>query len=213
MLEDEFIKRTRERTMDKTDSCFEWGLNWSEGSDQQNDVIVINFKRIILASVLRKDCSCYNENSVQFRSLSFVQLFVTPWTAGCQASLSITKSWNLLKLMSIESVMSSNHLILCCPLPLLPSIFPSIRVFSNRLALCIRWSKYRSFSFSISPSNEYSRLISFKIDLFDLLAFQWTLKSLLQHHSSKASILWRSVFFIVQLSHPIHDYWKNHSFD
>ena len=139
--------------------------------------------------MLRKDCSCYNENSVQFRSLSFVQLFVTPWTAGCQASLSITKSWNLLKLMSIESVMSSNHLILCCPLPLLPSIFPSIRVFSNRLALCIRWSKYRSFSFSISPSNEYSRLISFKIDLFDLLAFQWTLKSLLQHHGSKASIL------------------------
>ena len=137
---------------------------------------------------MRKDCSCYNENSVQFRSLSFVQLFVTPWTAGCQASLSITKSWNLLKLMSIESVMSSNHLILCCPLPLLPSIFPSIRVFSNRLALCIRWSKYRSFSFSISPSNEYSRLISFKMDWLDLLAVQGTFKSLLQHHGSLWSI-------------------------
>ena len=118
----------------------------------------------------------------------------------CQASLSITKSWNLLKLMYIELVMPSNHLILCCPFLLLPSIFPSIRVFSNDLALCIRWPKY--WSFSISPSNEYSGLISFRIDWFDLLAVQRTFKSLLQHYSSKASILQHSAFFIVQLSHP-----------
>ena len=139
------------------------------------------------------------EYSIQ--SLSHVWLFVTPWTAACQASLSITSSWSLLKLMSIESVMPSNCLILCHPL-LLPSIFPSIRVFSNESALCIRWPKYRSFSFSISPSNEYSGLISFRIDWLDLLAVQGTLKSLLQHHSSKASILQCSAFFIVQLSHP-----------
>ena len=118
----------------------------------------------------------------------------------CQASLSITNSWNLLKLMSIELVMPSNHLILCCPLLLLPSIFPSIRVFSNDLALCIRWPK--CWSFSITPSNEYSGLISFRMDWFDLLAVQETLKSLLQHHSWKASILQHSAFFIVQLSHP-----------
>ena len=134
--------------------------------------------------------------------LSHVQLFATPWTAARQASLSITNSRNLLKLMSIELVMPSNHLILCCPLLLLPSIFPSIRVFSNELILSIRWPKYWSFSFSISPSNDYSGLISFRIDWFDLLAVQGTLKSLLQHHSSKASILQHSAFFIVQLSHP-----------
>ena len=121
--------------------------------------------------------------------------------AACQASLSITKSWSLLKLMSIESVMISNHLILCRPLlPL--SIFPSIRVFSNESALHIRWPKYWSFSFNISPSNEYSGLISFRIDWLDLLAVQGTLKSLLQHHSSKASILQCSAFFIVQITHP-----------
>ena len=119
---------------------------------------------------------------------------MTPWTATCQASLSITNYQNLLKLMSIKSVMSSNHLILCCPL-LLPSIFPSIRVFSNVSALQIRWPKYWSFNFSISPFNEYLGLISFTIDWFDLLALQRTLKSLFQHHSSKASILWRSAFF------------------
>jgi len=127
---------------------------------------------------------------------------VTPWTEACQASLSITNSWSLPKLMSIELVMPSNHLILCRPLLLLPSIFPSIRVFSNEPVLYIRWPKYWRFSFSISPSNEYSGLISFKVDWLDLLAMQGTLKSLPQHHSSKASILWHSAFFIVQLSHP-----------
>ena len=140
--------------------------------------------------------SCTNRNigrtgsfsSVQ--SLSRVQFFVTPWTAVHQASLSITNSWSLLKFMSIESVIPSNHLILCRPLLLLPSIFPSIRVFSNESVLHIRWPKYWSFSFSISPSNEHSGLISFRIDWFDLLVVQGTLKSLLQHHSSKASILW-----------------------
>ena len=126
-------------------------------------------------------------SSVQ--SLSHVWLFVTPWTAARQASLSITNSQSLLKLMSIESVMPSNYLILCCPLLLLPSIFPSTRVFSNESVLCIRWPKYWSLSFIISPSNEYSGLISFRIDWFDLLGIQGTLKSLLQHHSSKASIL------------------------
>ena len=135
---------------------------------------------------------------------------MTPWTAGCQASLPITNFQSLLKLMSIESVMPSNHLILCCPLLLLPSIFPRIRVFSNESILCIRWPKYWRFSFSISPSNEYSGLISFRTDLLDLLAVQEILKSLLQHHSSKASILRCSAFFMVQLSHPcesihIHD--------
>ena len=130
-----------------------------------------------------------------------VQLFVTPWTEARQASLSFTISWSLLKLMSIESVMPSNQLILCCPLFLLPSVFPSIRVFSSESALRIRCSYYWSFSFSISPSNEYSGLNSFRIDWFDLLAVQGTFKSL-QHHSSKSSILWCSAFFMVQLSHP-----------
>ena len=138
-------------------------------------------------------------SSVQL--LSCVQLPVTPWTAACQASLSITNSQSPPKSMSIESMMASNYLILCLPLLLL-SIFPSIRVFSNESALCIRWPKYWSFSFSISPSNEYSELISFRMDWLDLLAVQGTLKGLLQHHSSKASILQHSAFFIVQLSHP-----------
>ena len=134
-------------------------------------------------------------------SLSHVRLFVTPWIAAHQASLPFTISQSLLKLMSIASVMSSNHLILHHPLLFLPSIFPSIRVFSNELALHIRWPKYWSFSFSISPSDEYSGLISFRIDWFGLLAVQETLKSLLQHYSSKASILQCSDFFIVQISH------------
>ena len=136
------------------------------------------------------------------QALSHVWLFATPWTAALQASLSIINSWSLLKIMSIASVMPSNHLMLCHPLLLLPSIFPSIRVFSNELVLRIRWPKYWSFSFNISPSNEYSGLISFRMDWLDLLAVQGTLKSLLQHHSSKSSILWCSAFFIVQLSHP-----------
>ena len=134
--------------------------------------------------------------------LSHVRLFVTPWTEACQASLSITNSWSLLKLMSIKSVMPSNHLTLCHPLHLSPSVFPSIRVFSNESVLLIRWPKYWSFSFSISPSNEYSGLISLRMDWLDLLAVQGTLKSLLQHHSSKASILLCPAFFMVQLSHP-----------
>ena len=127
---------------------------------------------------------------------------MTPWTAARQASLSITNSWSLLKLMSIELVMPSNHLILCHPLLLLLSIFPSIRVFSNESVFPIKWPKYWSFSFIITPSNEYSGLISFGMDWLDLLQVQGTLKSLLQHHSSKASILWCSAFFLVQLSHP-----------
>ena len=135
-------------------------------------------------------------------SLSRVQLFATPCTAACQASLSIANSWSLLKLTSAESVMPSNHLILCCPLLLPPSIFPSIRTFSSESVLHIRWPEYWSFSFSISPSNKYSGLISFRMDWLDLLAVQGTLKSLLQHHNSKASILCLSAFFIVQLSHP-----------
>jgi len=139
-------------------------------------------------------------SSVQF--LSHVRLFANPWTAARQASLSITNSQSLLKLMSIQSVMPSKHLILWCPLLLSPSIFPSIRVFSDESVLHSRWPKYWSFSFSISPSNEYSGLISFRMDWLDLLAVQGTLRSLLQHHSSKASILQRSAFFIVQLSHP-----------
>ena len=146
-----------------------------------------------------------SNKQVQFSSvqpLSHVQLFVTPWTAACQASLFITNSWSLLKLMSIASVMPPNHLILCHPLLLVPSVFPSIRVFSNESVLCIRWSKYWSFSLSISPSNEYLGLISFRMHWLDVLAVQGILKSLLQHHSSKASVLWRSAFFMVQLSHP-----------
>ena len=142
----------------------------------------------------------YQFSSVQ--SLSHVWLFATPWTAACQASLSITNSQSLLKIMSIESVMPSNHLILCRPLLLLPSIFPSIRVFSNESVLCIRWPEYWSFSLSISPPSEYSGLVSFRMDWLGLLAVQGTHKCLFRHHSSKASILQRSAFFTVQLSHP-----------
>ena len=136
-----------------------------------------------------------------FQSLSRIQLFEIPWTTAPQAFLSLTISQSLLKLMSLESVMPSNLLILCCPLFLLLSIFPSIRVFPNESALCIKWPKYWSFSFSISPSKEYSELISFRIHWFALLAVQGTLKSLLLHYNSKASILWHSIFFMVQLSH------------
>ena len=138
--------------------------------------------------------------------------FLRPHDCSMPTSLCSPNSWSLLKLMSIESVMSTNHLILCHPLLLLPSIFPSIRVFSDDSAVCIRWPKYWSFSFSISPSNEYSGLISFRIDSFDFLIVQGTHKSLLQHHSSKASILWCSAFFMVQL-HPYMTTRKDHSFD
>ena len=144
---------------------------------------------IMLSKILLEhlDFNIYSINQFSsVQSLSHVRLFATPWTAACQASLSITNSWSLLKLMSIELAMPSNHLILCRPLLLLPSIFPNIRVFSNESVLRIRWPKFWSFSFSISPSNEYSGLISFRMDWLDLLAVQRTLKSLLQHHSSKA---------------------------
>ena len=152
------------------------------------DVITVNFLLLLSFS------------SVQ--SLSHVRLFATPWTAARQASLSITNSRSPPKPRSIELVMQSNHLILCHHLLLLPSIFPSIRVFSNESAFHIRWPKYWSFSFNISPTSEHPGLVSFRMDWLDLLAVQGTLKSLLQHHSSKASILLRSAFFIVQLSHP-----------
>ena len=149
-------------------------------------------------------------SSVQL--LSHVRLFATSETAAHQASLSITNFRSLLKFLSIEWVMPSNHLVLCRPL-LLPSIFPSFRVFSKESVLCIRWPKYWSFSFSISPSNDYSGLISFRMDWLDLLVVQGTLKNLLQHHSSKASILWHSAYFTVQLSHPYITTGKNHSLD
>ena len=152
-------------------------------------------------SLERQSSIVYQFSSVQF-SHSVMSDSATPWTAAEQASLSITNSWSLPKLMPIESVMPSNHLILCRPLLLPPSIFPSIRVFSSESALCIRWPKDWSFSFNISPSNEHPGLISFRMDWLDLLAVQGSLKSLLQHHSSKASILWCSAFFTVQLSHP-----------
>ena len=158
--------------------------------------IDVKFCQKLLLYLLRWSCSFYS-SICSIKLLSHVQIFVTPWTAACRASLSITNSQSLLNLMPIESVMPSNHLILCCPLLLLPSIFLSIRVFSNESVLHIRWPKYWSFSFSISPSNEYSRWISFRMDWLDLLAVQGTLKSLLQHHSSKASILQCSAFFIV----------------
>ena len=150
--------------------------------------------------------------TIQFSSvqpLSHVRLFATPWIAALQASLSITNSRSSLRLMSIESVMPSSHLILCHPLLLLPPIPPSIRVFSNESTLCMRWPKYWSFSFSVSPSKEHPGLIPFRMDWLDLLAVQGTLKSLLQHHSSKASVLRRSAFFTVQLSHPYMTTGKN----
>ena len=156
-----------------------------------------------------------NESSISsVQSLSHGRLFTTPWTAARQASLSITNSRSLLKLMSIASVMPSNHLILCRPFLLPPSTFPSIRVFSNEPVLLIRWPKYWSFSFSISPSNEFSGLISFRMDWLDLLAVQGTLKSLLQHHTQFKSINSSALSFLYSPTlTSIHDYWKNHSFD
>ena len=154
----------------------------------------------------------YSVELSSVQSLSHVWLFVTPWITACQASLSITYSCSLPKLMSIELVMPSSHVILCLPLLLLPLIPPSIRVFSNESTLCMRWPEYWGYSFSIIPSKEHPGLISFRMDWLDLLAVQGTLKSLLQHHSSKASILRHSAFFTVQLT-SIHDHWKNHSLD
>ena len=175
---------------------WDWNENWS---------FPVLWPLLVFQICWHIECSTFTASSFQFssvQSLSHVWLFVTPWIAARQASLSITNSKSLLKLMSIESVMPSNHLILCCPLLLLPPIPPSIRVFSNESTLGMRWPKYWSFNFSISPSNEHPGLISFRMDWLDLLAVQGTLKSLLQHHRSKASILQRSAFFTVQLSHP-----------
>ena len=161
------------------------------------------FHGFILAKYFMNAFLLYISNQFSpVQLLSRVWIFATPWTAALQASLSITNCWSLFKLTSLESVMTSNHLILCHPLPLLPSIFPSIRVFSNKSVLSIRWPKGWSFSFNISPSNEHPGLISFRMDWLDLLAVEGTLKSLLQHHTSKASILWCSAFFIVKFSHP-----------
>ena len=168
----------------------------------------ITFSKIACQEILRN--SRHQFSSVQL--LSHVWLCATLWNTICQASLSITNSQSLLKLMSIESVMPSNHLILCCSL-LPPSIFPSIKIFSNESALLIRWPKYWSFSFNISPSNEHSGLTSLRMDWLDLLAVQGTLRSLLQHHSSKASIFWRSAFFNSPTLTSICDNWKNHSLD
>ena len=208
-------------------------ISFSRGSSQSRDRTCISCTAggFFTIWATREALECWihgGSSALQFSSdlsLSHVRLFVTPWTAACQASLSITNSRSLFKLMSIASVMPSNHLILCRCLLLLPSVFPSLRVAWNESVHRIRWPKYWSFSFSMSPSNECSGLISFRIDWLDLLAVQGTLKSLLQHHSSKALILWRSAFFIVQLSHSYMtpgktialtrqtfvDYWKNHA--
>ena len=184
----------------RTVGCSTWNLfPWSGMEPGPHALGAGNLSHWITREVL------YQFISVQFSSgqlLSCVRLFATPWIAACQASLSITNSWSSLKLMSIELVMPSSYLILCHPLILLPSIPPSIRVFSSESTLHMRWPKYWSFSFSIIPSKEHPGLICFQMDWLDLLAVQRTLKSLLQHHSSKASILRHSAFFTVQLSHP-----------
>ena len=195
--------------------------SWQESDDKPRQGVEkqrrysANQVRIVKAIVfpmVKNGCESWTiKKAVQL--LSCVRLFVTPWIAACQASLCIINSWSLLKFMSIKSVMPSNHLILCHPLLFPPSVFPSIRVFSSESVLRIRRPKYWSFSFSISPSNEYSELISFRMDWLDLLSVQGTLKSLLQHHRSKVSILWHPAFFIVQLSHPYVTTEKNHSFD
>ena len=171
--------------------------------------LIISFSSVPSPPAL--SLSQHQFSSVQL--LSRVWFFVTPWIAAHEASLSITSSQSFLKLMSIEWVMPPKHLILCHPLLLPPSIFPSIRVFSNELVLLIRWPNYWHFSFSISPSNGYSGLISFRMDWLDLLAVQGTLRSILQHHSSKASVLLYSAFFMAQLFTLVQDYWKNHNFD
>ena len=191
---------TRSIHLLRASAHFEETKNWLKEFVVKTSVSQVSKSHPFSSTVHRMCRPLGRFSSVQL--LCCVQLFATPWTAARQASLSITNSWSLLKLMSIESVMPSNHLILCHPLLLLPSIFPSIRVFSSESVLCTGWPNYWSFSFNISPSNEHSGLISFRMYWLDLLAVQGTLKSLLQHHGSKASILWRSVFFMVQLSHP-----------
>ena len=183
--------------------------------------LVLKALSVCLCAVVQGDSFLHGSHCAEWRtlmcfssvqSLSRVQLFATPWITTRQASLSITNSQSLLRLMSIELVMPSSHLILCLSLLLLPPNPPSIRVFSNESTLHMRWPKYWSFSFSISPSHEHPGLISFRMYWMDLLAVQGTHKSLLQHHSSKASILQSSAFFTVQLT-SIHDHWKNHSLD
>ena len=175
-----------------------WGMNTSE-TLHCSSIFHLSFPGHTFSL---KTCISIERSFSSVQSLSHVRFFATPWTVACQASLWITNSWRLLKLMSVESMMPSNHLILCCPLLLLPSIFPSIQVFSNLSGPPIRWPKDWNFSFSISPSNEYSQLISFKIDWFDIFAVWGTLKSLLQHHSLKTSVLQHSALFMVHLSHP-----------
>ena len=172
-----------------------------------------NFKNGSHKKILKEKKMVINIQFSSAQSISRIWLFETPWSRAHQDSLSITSFQSLLKPMSIELVMPFNHLILYRSLLLLPSIFPSIRVFSSESVLPTRWPKDWSFSFSISPSNDHSGLISFRIDWFDLLAVQGTLKSLLQHHCSKASVLWHSTFFYFPTLTSIHDYWKNHSFD
>ena len=183
-----------------------WLIRWiSRQTTYSLDIQPLLFNTLKIQTVTKVSVSSIERTILQFSSvrlLSRVQLFATPWTAVHQASLSITNSQSLPKLMSIESVMPSNHLIPCRPLLLLPLIFPSIRVFSSESALCIKRPKYWSISFNISPTNEHPGLISFRMEWLDLLTVQGTLKSVLQHHSWKASILWHSAFFVVQLSHP-----------
>ena len=204
------LSNFREMVKGSLTCCGQWGhkgVGYDWGTEQQQTINAeqTRSRKRVTVPLCHPGAWKVVHHSIQFSSvqlLSHVRLFATPWTAACQASLPITNSWSLSKLISIESVLPSSQLILCCPLLFLPPIPPSIRVFSNESVLHIRWPKYWSFSFNISPSNEYSGLISFRMDWLDLLAVQGTLKSLLQHHNSKASILLHSAFFIVQLSHP-----------
>ena len=179
-----------------------WATNTHTHTSQKHKIILLACIDLVFIRWMKRQCISIIISVWSVQSLSRVQLFATPWTIAHQASLSISNSWSPPKPMSFESMMPSKHLILCCPLLLLPSIFPSIRVFSNESALCIRWPKYWRFSFNISPWNEHPGHVSFRMDWLDLLAVQVTLKSLLQHHSSKAKIFQHLAFFTVQLSQP-----------